>query len=39
MAILKAAEIKCTALYKMAVQAFRGEVIRSGAFRVITKAI
>ena len=32
-----AAEIKYTALYKMAVQAFRGEVIRLRVFRVATE--
>ena len=37
-AVLKAAKIKCAALYKMAVQAFRGEVVGSGAFWVVTKA-
>ena len=31
-AILAAAETKCAALYEMAVQAFRGKVIGSGAF-------
>ena len=34
-----AAEIKYAALHKMAVQAFRGEVVRSGVFRVVTKAV
>ena len=32
-----AAEIKCTALYKMVVQAFRGEVVGSGVFWVIAE--
>ena len=35
--ILTAAEIKYTALYKIAVQAFRGKVIGSGVFRVAIK--
>ena len=37
-AILAAAEIKCVALYEITVQTFRGEVIRSGVFWVVTKA-
>ena len=31
-AVLTAVEIKCAALYEMAVQAFRGEVIGLGVF-------
>ena len=38
LAIFTAAEIKYTALYKIAVQAFQGEVIGSGVFRVAVKA-
>ena len=37
-AIFMAAEIKCAAFYDMAVQAFRGEVVGSGVFRVVTEA-
>ena len=37
--IFKAAEIKYTALYKMAIQAFQGKVIRSEAFWVIIKTV
>ena len=36
-AILTAAEIKYTALYKMAVQAFRGKVVGLRVFQVITE--
>ena len=32
-----AAEIKYTALYKMVIQTFRGEVIGVRAFRVVTE--
>ena len=32
-----AAKIKCVALYKMAIQSFRGKVIGSGVFRVAIK--
>ena len=37
-AIPEAAEIECAALHKIAVQAFRGEVVGLGAFRVATEA-
>ena len=33
-----AAEIKYAALYKMAIQIFRGKMVGSGVFRVATKA-
>ena len=39
MAIPKIAEIKCVALHKITVQAFRGELVGSGAFRVAAKAV
>ena len=38
-AILAAAEIKCAALYKMAVQTFQGEVVGLGVFRVATETV
>ena len=38
-AVPKAAEIKCAALHEMAVQAFWGEVVGSGVFRVIIKTV
>ena len=38
-AILTAAETKCAALHKMAVQIFRGEVVGLGVFRVATEAV
>ena len=37
-AVPAAAEIKCAALYKIAVQAFWGKVVGLGVFRVIIKA-
>ena len=39
MAILTATKIKYTTLYKMAIQAFRGEVIGSGVFRMAIKTV
>ena len=37
-AVPEAAETECAALHEMAVQAFRGEVVGSGAFRVAAEA-
>ena len=38
-AVLAAAEIKCAALYEMAVQIFRGKVVGSGVFWVAAEII